>query len=157
MFMLLTLLGFVAVLVVLFSYLYRSPELSQFGRLHATLMVEKDEISDTHESVVAKITHFVAASDPKSSTRDQRLNMANLMTVDTADATTRVDVDGILRERVVAEGAEQTQLHNSCLTNLCESILCLHWPLDERANIGVLQALGPNARRGKFWLSNSRL
>lgn len=146
MLMLFTLLGFVAVLVVLFSYLYRSPELSQFGRLHAALMTEKHEISDTNESVVARIIHFVAASDPKSSIRDQRLNMANLMAAVTTDATTQVDVDGILREWVVAEGAKQTQLHNSCLTNLCDSILCLHWPLAERANKDTLQALEPSAR-----------
>ena len=153
----LILIGFFTGLIFLFAYLYRAPDLRQFDTPRAVLLAEECEISDAHDNVVAMIADFVAASDPRLSIQDQRANMENLMTADITAVITRVDVDGILRERVVAEGAEQTQLHNFCLTNLCESILCLHWPLDERANIGVLQALGPNARRGKFWLSNSRL
>ena len=141
-----TLLGFVAVLVVLFAYLYRPLELNQFDTPRAALMIEEHEISDAHESVVAKITDFAAASDPKSSIRDQRFNMASPMTADTTSSMTQVNVDGIPREWVVAEGAEQTQLHKSCLANLCQSILTLDCPLAVCATMGVQQALGPNAR-----------
>lgn len=106
MFIFFTLLGLVAVLVVLFAYLYRAPDLSQFDTPRAALLAEEREISDAHDNVVAMIADFVAASDPKLSIQDQRANMENLMTADITAAITQVDVDGIPGEWVVAEGAD---------------------------------------------------
>jgi predicted benzoate:H+ symporter BenE len=60
MFIFFTLLGLVAVLVVLFAYLYRAPDLSQFDTPRAALLVEEHEISHAHENVVVKITDYVA-------------------------------------------------------------------------------------------------
>ena len=103
---LLSVMGLTAALVVLFAFLYRAPDVSQFDTPRAALLVEDHEISDAHDSVVAKITDYITASNPKLSIRDQRLNMENLMASEITAAITAVDVDGIPGEWVVAEGAD---------------------------------------------------
>jgi monoterpene epsilon-lactone hydrolase len=102
----LILIGVVVVLVILFAYLYRAPDLSQFDTPRAALLLEEHEISGAHDNVVAMINDFIAAADPKLNIHDQRLNMENLMGSEISAAITPVDVDGIPGEWVVAKGAD---------------------------------------------------
>ena len=95
---LLSVMGLIAALVVLFAFLYRAPDVSQFDSPRAALLVEDHEISDAHDNVVAKITDYITASNPKLSIHDQRLNMENLMASEITASITPVDVDGISGE-----------------------------------------------------------
>ena len=106
--MLITLIvmGSIGALAILFAYLYRAPDLSEFDVPQATLLVGKHEISDFHQSVVTKITDYVALSDPKLNIHAQRVNMENLMGCETTATITPVDVGGVSGEWVIAEEAD---------------------------------------------------
>ena len=106
--MLITLIvmGSIGALAILFAYLYRAPDLSEFDVPQATLLVGKHEISDFHQSVVTKITDYVALSDPKLNIHEQRVNMENLMGCETTATIAPVDVGGVSGEWVIAEEAD---------------------------------------------------
>ncbi|MEM7018080.1 MAG: alpha/beta hydrolase [Pseudomonadota bacterium] len=102
-------IGLLAATIAFFAFRYRAPDLREFDTPRAALVVEEHEISEAHEAMVAKITNYLAASDPKSSIQEQRANMETLLGRDVPATIISVDVDGIAGEWVLAEGAESNK------------------------------------------------